>query len=261
MVEGVIDSGKTFTTLVLTKSSALVSTQSDMVGLVTGITLLPGESSGEVVYELTIVANGKIETYKTDSMSTATAIWTNATGVKQPLSKAMTNGDVVKDTMLGYVSVELDANGLVTGITSLGKDATLSTKGSVTWGQGIVAKLLKSGIAIRSDFTLAFNAKPVDDTVATVGASDSVLIYADDCVFYTIDASVTDGDLRSADYAAGDVVIIDKDTDIAVTDIESVMASDDIGTETGIHYFVDYLTEMTSDGEEIVAVFIYTVSL
>lgn len=261
MVEGVMSSDKTITTLVLTKASALVSTQSDMVGLVTGITLLPGESSGEVVYELTIVANGKIETYKTDSMSAATAIWTNAAGTKQPLSKAMTNGDVVKDTMMGYVSVELDANGLITGITSLGKDATLSTKGSVTWGQAIVAKDLGGGLALRPIFTLTYNEEPADDKVATVDSSDVALVYADDCVFYTIDASVTDGDLRSADYAAGDVVIIDKDTDISVADVESIMASDDIGTETGIHYFVDYLTEMTSDGEEIVAVFIYTVSL
>lgn len=261
MVEGIIDSDNTITTLVLTKDSALVSSASDMVGLVTGITLLPGESSGEVVYELTIVANGKIETYRTDSMSTATAIWTNEAGVKQPLSKAMTNGDVAKETMMGYVSVEVDANGLVSGVISLGKDAALSGNGSVTWGQGIVAKLLKSGISIRNDFTLTYNEEPADDTVATVGASDTALIYADDCVFYTIDASVTDGDLRTADYAAGEVVTIDKDTDISITDKDAVMASDDIGTETGIHYFVDYITEMTSDGEEIIAVFIYTVSL
>ncbi|MPM55324.1 hypothetical protein SDC9_102118 [bioreactor metagenome] len=173
----------------------------------------------------------------------------------------MTNGDTAKDTMLGYVSVELDANGLVTGVTSLDKDATLSTKGSVTWGQAIVEKILKNGLALRPDFTLTYNTKPVDDTVATVGASDIALVYADDCVFYTIDASVTDGDLRSSDYAAGDVVIIDKDTDISITDRDAVMASDDIGGETGIYYFVDYLTEMTSDGEEVVAVFIYTISL
>ncbi len=261
MVEGVINSDKTFTTLVLTKASALVSTQSDMVGLITGITLLPGESSGEVVYELTIVADGKIETYKTDSMSTATAVWTDETGAKQPLSKAMTNGDTVKDTVLGYVSVELDANGLVTGVTSLGKDAALSGNGSVTWGQGIVAKVLKNGLALRTDFTLTYNAKPVDDKVATVGTSDNALIFSDDCVFYTIDASVTDGDLRNADYTAGNTVIIDNDTDISVTSKDAITVSDSIGSETGIHYFVDYITEMTSDGEEIVAVYIYAIAL
>ncbi len=262
MVEAVMASDKTIEKLVLTKASALVSSASDMVGLVTGIIAEPGDTSSEVVYALTVAANGKIETYKTESMSKTTAIWVDETGAKKTLSDAMNNGGAYVGTMLGYAEVDLDSNGMITEVRSLGKNATLVGNGSTTWNQGIVARELSNGLSLRDIFSLTYNAEPADDKVNTVGTSDNAMVFADDVVFYTVDSSVTDGDLRGSDYVNGSRVTIDRDTDISVATEDSIMVSENIGdASTGIHYFVDYLTEMTSDGPVITAVFIYTESL
>ncbi len=261
MVEAVIDGALgrgSITKLVISKAGALVAAGDSENMLVTDITVTAGDTDGEVIFKLDVLRDGVETTIETGSIASTDAIWTNASGNTVSLETAMSNAGAVNSTMMGYVNVTFDGNGKIDSIKSLQKDAAIANVGDAAWDQGIIADILKNGLAVHGTFTMNYNTNPTADTIASVDNAQDVLVFADDVKFYTIDGTPTGGDVVSSGYVAGDAVKIGNSVAAVPTTIDVLIESTNIGQSGGIHFFVDYVLENTRDGVRVTEVYFYT---